>query len=299
MEREWLFSMLVVLLGGLALQALPWLPPIVAGGATGEELERRAWLMLWYPIVPALVVAAWLGGWTLTESDPVRDRLGIWALYAAWAPFALVFGRAVARALWALLRRVPDCGVSTIGLIRPETLFSPFLARQLADTEVRAVLAHERAHGRHRDPLRIWLAQLLTDLQWPWPAAQRRLESWLVALEWARDEEARRSGIDGADLAAAVLASVRYLQRLSAEYRWRTPVNGTSFAHARLIGDSRALRERVSRLLAPLPKVSRNAPPFVSFGAAETLLVVLLLSALTLGIVYGERVMHPLLGLTS
>ena len=298
MEREWLFSMLVVLLGGLALQALPWLPPTIASGTGGEELERRTWLMLWYPVVPALAVAAWLGGWALTESDPVRDRLGIWGLYAAWAPFALIFGRAVARALWALLRRVPDCGVSTIGLIQPETLFSPFLARQLADTEVRAVLAHERAHGRHRDPLRIWLAQLLTDLQWPWPAAQRRLETWLVALELARDEEARRSGVDGADLAAAVLASVRYLQRLPAERRRDTSFNGTSFAHARLIGDSRTLRERVSRLLAPVPKGSRNAAPLPSFGAAEALLVLVLLSALALGIVYGERVMHPLLGLT-
>lgn len=298
MGREWLLSMLIVSLGGLALQALSWLPPIDSCAAKGEELERRAWLRLWYPVALALVVAAWLGGWTLTESDPVRDRLGAWALYAAWAPFAFIFGRAAVRAVWALLRPAPDCGVSTIGLIRPQTVFSPFLAKQLDDIEIQAALAHERAHARHRDPLRIWLAQLLTDLQWPWLPAQRRLETWLVTLELARDEEARESGIDGADLAAAVLASIRFLRRLS--IKERASINGALFADARLVRDSRELRERVSRLLAPLPEVSgRGASRLLSFETAVLMLVPLLLIMVMFGVVYGERVMRPLLALTS
>lgn len=298
MEREWLLSMLVVLLGGLALQPLCWISAIDSRGAGGDVPERTAWLRLWYPVVPALLVAAWLGGWALTESDPVRDRLGVWALYAAWGPFAVIFGRAAVRGIWALLRRVPECGVSTIGLIQPQTVFSPFLARQLADTEVRAALAHEWAHARHRDPLRIWLAQLATDLQWPWPSAQQRLETWLVALELARDEEARTEGIDGADLAAAVLASVRFLQQLPAELSKRASFNGTSFVHARLIGDSRTLRERMSRLLAPLPTASRDAPTLPAW-TAEVVLVFLLLIALVLGVAYGDRAMRVLLALTS
>ena len=298
MGREWLLSMLIVSLGGLALQSLSWLPAIDYGGASGDELERRAWGRLWCPLVPALAVAAWLGGWTLTESDPVSDRLGVWALYAAWAPFAPIFGRAAVRAVWALLRPAPDFGVSTIGLIRPRTVFSPFLAKQLDDMELRAALAHERSHGSHRDPLRIWLAQLLTDLQWPWPSAQRRLETWLVALELARDEEARESGIDGADLAAAVLASIRFLRRMPPE--GRASFSGTPFAHARLVGGSRVLRVRVSRLLAPLPEARCNgAPELLSFEAAALMLVPLLLTAVMLGIVYGEHVMRSLLALTS
>lgn len=298
MEREWLFSMLVVSLGGLALQTFSWLPAIDSCRSRGDEFERRAWLRLWYPVAPALVVAAWLGGWTLTESDPVRDPLGAWALYAAWAPFAVIFGRAVVRAVWALLRRAPDCGVSTVGLIQPLTVFSPFFAKQLDDVAIRAALAHERAHARHRDPLRIWLAQMVTDLQWPWPAAQRRLDMWLVALELARDEEARASGADGADLAAAVLASIRFLHRLPPQER--ASLDGTPFAHAHLIGDPGVLRERVSRLLAPLPGTSRgDAPGSLSFQTVLLLLVPLLLIAATLGIVYGERLMHPLLALTS
>lgn len=298
MGREWLLSMLIVSLGGLALQSLSWLPAIDSCGARGDELERRAWRRLWCPLVPALAVAAWLGGWTLTESDPVSDRLGVWALYAAWAPFALIFGRAAVRAVWALLRPAPDFGVSTIGLIRPQTVFSPFLAKQLDDMELGAALAHERAHGLHRDPLRIWLAQLLTDLQWPWPSAWRRLDTWLVALELARDEEARESGIDGADLAAAVLACIRFLRRLPPE--GRASFSGTPFALARLVGGSRVLRERVSRLLAPLPEARCNgAAELLSFEAAALMLVPLLLTAVMLGIVYGEHVMHSLLALTS
>ncbi len=298
MGREWLLSMLIVALGGLALQTLAWLPQSDSCGARGDEVERRAWRRLWYPVVPALWVAAWLGGWTLTESDPVRDRLGVWALYIAWAPFAAVFGRAAVRAAWALLRPTPDSAVATIGFIHPHTVFSPFLAKQLDETELGAALAHERAHALHRDPLRIWLAQLLTDLQWPWPSAQLRLQTWLVALELARDEEARETGVDGEDLAAAVLASVRFLRGLPPE--GRTPFSGTAFAHAALVGHSRVLRERVSRLLAPLPQAPRGGTPGLpSFEAMALMLVPLLLIAVILGVVYGGHVMHSLLELTS
>lgn len=298
MEREWLLSMLIVTLGGLALQLLSWLPAIDSRTERTSEQERAAWLRLWYPVIPALLVAAWLGGWALTESDPVHDRLGAWALYAAWIPFAALFGRAAARALWALVRPAPDCGVSTSGLLRPQVVFSPFLAKQLEDSVIRAALAHERAHALHRDPLRIWLAQIITDLQWPWASAQRRLETWLSALELARDEEARASGADGADLAAAVLASVRFLRQLPAAQR--ESLSGLSLAHAHLIGDSHLLRERVLRLLAPVPIASRSGVPrFLSVKAAVLMLLPLLLIALTLGLIYGERVMHPLLALTS
>ncbi|MGH8202808.1 MAG: hypothetical protein ACREVO_20980 [Steroidobacteraceae bacterium] len=298
MERESLLSILVMLLGGLAMQPLAswrWRDP---NGGSARDLEHRSWLRLWCPVVPLLLVAAWLCGWALVEPDPVPDPLDPWVVLAVSAPFALLFVRAGVRAAWAVLRQPTECGVSTVGLLRPMVLFSPFLAKQLDDGVIRAALAHERAHAAHRDPLRILLAQLITDLQWPWPSARRRLETWLGALELARDEEARAAGADGADLAAAVLASVRYLSRITPEER--TSLSGTQLAHARLIGDSRALRDRVSRLLAPLPEVPA-APPrgTIRVERAALLLLPVLLTALTLGVIYGERVMHPLLGLTS
>ena len=298
MERETLLTILIMLLGGIALQPFAsWRWRHAAYGSPAE-LERRSWLRLWYPVVPLLLIAAWLCGWALAEPDPVPDVPARWILALACVPFALLFARAGARAIWALMRPPFDCGVSTIGLVHPQVIFSPFLAKQLDDGMIRAALAHERAHASNRDPLRIWVAQLITDLQWPWPGAQRRLDAWLDALELARDDEARANGADGAELAAAVLASVRYLSRLAPQERLL--LNGTQPVHARLIGDSRALRERVSRLLAPRQEINGRGSRRTAIARyAEALLASSLLTMLMLGAVLGERVLHPLLALAS
>jgi hypothetical protein len=295
MERESLLAILIMVLGGVALQPLVWWPA-PATDLPAAELERRSWRRLWLPLVPALLVAAWLCGWALREPDPVRDPLDPWVVLAVWLPFGLVFARAALRGVWSLVRLPTDCGVSTVGLIQPQVVFSPFLAKQMDDAAVGAALAHERAHAAHRDPLRIWLAQLVTDLQWPWPWAARRLEVWLEALELARDDEARTGGADGADLAAAVLGSVRYLEHLPRP-RSGMRLTGTQLAHATLIGDAGALRRRVDRLLRPLPCGARHG--FERVDRAVLLLIPLLLAALVLGIVYGQIVMRPLLGMTS
>jgi hypothetical protein len=298
-ERESLVSILIMLLGGLALQPLAWWPSAPPPDLSAAQLERRSWRELWYPLVPMFLVAAWLFGWALREPDPVRDPLDPGVLLALWLPFGLVFVRAGARAVWSLVRIPVDCGVSTVGLLQPQVVFSPFLAKELEEGVIRAAMAHERAHAAHRDPLRIWLAQLVTDLQWPWPCAAKRLNVWLEALELARDDEARAAGTDGADLAAAVLGSVRYLERLAQPHPG-THLTGTQLAHATLIGDAGALRKRVVRLLEPLPRQARAVPCGLGrLDRAVLLLIPLLLTALVLGAVYGQIVMRPLLGMTS
>lgn len=298
MERETLVTLLLMIFSGCALQLLANWPDGLPLTADTALLERTAWLRVCLPALPMLLIAAWLVGWALTQPDPVRDRLDPGVVIALWVPFGLLFLRALWRAVWALLREPPECGVSTVGFMTPQVVFSPFLAKQLEDPVITAAMAHETAHGRHRDPLRIWLAQFITDLQWPWPGAERRLGAWLDALEWARDDEARRAGADGADLAAAVLASVRFLE---AHLRHSRPVRaGTQLAHARLCGDGQALCARIARLLAPLPEDRRGEPRRV-FGipASTALWIPLLLATLLLGVVYGGHVMQPLLGLTA
>lgn len=298
MERETLVTMLLMIFGGCALQVLASWQGGVSLSADATALERAAWLRVCLPALPILLIAAWLVGWAMTQPDPVRDRLDPGVVVALWAPFAMLFLRAAWRAVWALLCDPPECGVSTVGFMTPQVVFSPFLAKELDEPVIAAAMAHEKAHGRHRDPLRIWFAQFITDLQWPWPGAQRRLRAWLDALEWARDEESRRCGVDGSDLATAVLASVRFLQRhLSTP---RTLLTSTHLAHARLVGDGPALRTRITRLLAPLPAV-REVPPRRVCGVPATtaLWVPLLLAVLLLGVVYGGHVMQPLLGLTA
>jgi beta-lactamase regulating signal transducer with metallopeptidase domain len=150
----------------------------------------------------------------------------------------------------------------------------------LSEGQVNAVLEHERAHARHCDPMRIWLAQLATDLQWPWPQAHERLRRWLLALELARDEEARATGVEGIDLADAILASARFDQRVNLPLQ------------AALTGEPSALKQRIGRLLDPLPTDSEETQ--VSARGPLLILLPILSLALALGLMSGEPVIRVL-----
>lgn len=284
MERESLLTVLIILLGGVALQMVAAWPPVSSKVAIARQLEGAAWQRLWRPLTPTLLVAAWLCGWALSQPDPVPDRVGP-ILFIACVPFAFLISRAVIRAGWALFRRPEELGVATIGLLSPSIVFAPELAKLLDDRAIQAALEHERAHVRHRDPLRIWIGQFVTDLQWPWASAQSRFRTWLAALERARDDEARAAGVEGADLAAAVVASLRFHR------------DGTVGACARLIGDRSDLEERIRRLLQPLPVARPQSNPLTVRVALQLMLALML--AIALGVMYGERLIGPLLAFSS
>jgi hypothetical protein len=283
MERESLLTVLMILLGGMALQ-------LIGAGLLNRfrpkrffEPESVAWFRLLRPLIPALLVAACLCGWALSQPDPVPDRVGP-LVFIVCAPFGLIGIRALLRAGWSLLRSPKGLGIATIGLIRPHIVIAPALARFLDDRAMGAALAHERAHVRHLDPLRIWIAQFVTDLQWPWSSAQRRFETWLAALEHARDDEARAEGVDGADLAAALVASIRFHH------------DSDGGICAPLIGNRSALEERIARLLQPVAAPGDNAPTTLQLAA---LLTLALMVAVALGALYGERlVVGPLLAVS-
>src|SRR5258708_35620189 len=205
-------------------------------------------------------------------------------LILASVPFVRLFGRGAIRAIWSVVRDEGEVVTATVGLLRPWVLFSPYLAKTLDDRTIEAALAHERAHARHRDPLRIWLAQFATDLQWPWPQAQKRFGLWILALELARDEEARASGVDGSDLATAGLASARLGRQAILP------------ANAALIGDPSTLKERISRLLEPL---SLDAPRTHTMTWAAVLMIPALLGAIGFGSVFGEQILRTLLRLSA
>jgi hypothetical protein len=283
MERECFLSILVALLGGVMVLACGWWPAREASGGSARHLERLRWRQIWLPLVPALIVIAWLSGWALAEPDPTPEKASMLLILAS-APFALLFGRAAIRAVWSLVRDEGEVITATAGLLRPWILFSPYLAKTLDDRTIEAALAHERAHARHRDPLRIWIAELATDLQWPWPQAKKRLGLWVVALELARDEEARASGIDGSDLATAILASARLGRQAILP------------ANAALINDPSTLKERISRLLEPLPP---EMPRRHTATWTALIAIPLLLVAIGFGSVFGERIVGTLLRLSA
>jgi hypothetical protein len=282
MERECFLSILVALLGGMMILACGWWPARDAGGSA-RSLERFRWKWIWLPLAHASVIAASLCGWALTEPDPTPEKASILLILAS-IPFALLFGRAAIRAGWSLVRDEGDVVTATVGLLRPWVLFSPYLAKALDDRTIEAALEHERAHARHRDPLRIWLAQLAADLQWPWPQAQKRFRLWILALELARDEEARASGVDGSDLAAAILVAARLGRQAILP------------ANAALIGDPSTLKERISKLLEPVPF---DAPRTHSMTWTALVVIPVLLSAIGFGSVFGEHIVRTLLRLSA
>lgn len=282
MEREFLLATLIVLLGGLALQPFAVWSARIDDRSASRQLERHHWFALWWPTAPALTVAVWLCGWALSQPDPVPGHVG-GLIFIAAVPFAIVGGRAVVRAAWSLCHSPRAYGIVTVGLLRPRIVVAPELAIALDEHAMQAALAHERTHVRHRDPLRIWLAQFVTDLQWPWGPARRRFNGWLATLEYARDDEARAAGVEGADLAAAVLSSLRFQLGIAAA--------------ATLIGRPEALPARIARLLRPLPDgLPDEEPPYlvVACGLAIAWLV-----AIVLGIFRGERLISLLLAMGS
>jgi BlaR1 peptidase M56 len=279
MERECCLSMLISLIGGTTLLACGWWPVADGRVSSARRLEEINWRRIWQPVLPALAVAAWLCGWALVEPDPVPEKVPVLLLLMS-LPFALLFVRAAVRATCSLIGDQGDPATATVGLLRPRIVFSPHLARRLDDQQVEAALQHEWAHARHRDPLRIWLAQFATDLQWPWPQAHQRLRRWLLALELARDEEALAAGVEGSDLAGAILASARFGEQRN------LPVN------AALAGDTPALKERIRRLLEASP---RDAGPTRASSRGPLLTGLTILPvAVVLGVIFGEQVVRAL-----
>ncbi len=277
MERELvLFVSILATCGPLAFAVGPW-PAARRVLRSGRDAERAAWRRLWLPLLPAAAALVLLLGWALQEPDPSDELLRPLAVIAA-LPWALVCGRALARALRSL--RPGELPVAaTVGVLRPTVHLAPALARAIDAPSLAAAREHEAAHARHRDPLRVWLAQVAADLQWPWPAAAARLRDWRHALELARDEEARLRGADGADLAEAILAAAR----IDA---------ARSRGAVALGGDADRLRDRIGRLLRPVP-AETGAPS----RSGRMLLVAVLAAAAATGVANGDALVRSLPGI--
>jgi len=279
MDRELVLAVLIALLCGVALVVSGSWWTGAADICGDSACEQRAWRCLWLPFLPAMLMLAALAGWALREpasAEPVPNRL-LWCAL----PFAGIFARATWRALRSLRIRDEGLAAATVGLLHPRIVISPRMAAALDHDALAAALEHEKAHARHRDPLRLWLAQLGTDLLWPWPAAHSRLAYWKRVLEFARDDEARLRGASGPDLAAAILTSIRMTQ-----------ANAPCGA-ATLGADEAFVKQRVERLLQPL------LPPPQTKPAVSWLLVAMTAISLAMlgGAAFGERAVQTLFGL--
>lgn len=135
----------------------------------------------------------------------------------------------------------------TAGFFRPAVCISAGLVDLLSEGELRAVLFHERAHAKRRDPLCFWIVRLLKDALWFIPVARSLAAAVADMAEQAADDHALSADATRLDLAEAIVKTA--MGGLKSELKVATLLQG------RL-----SLEERVMRLLNPecplQPKVS-------------------------------------------
>ena len=134
----------------------------------------------------------------------------------------------------------------TYGLMWPRILVSTGLATALTSAEIGAVLAHEREHLRHRDPLRLLAARLFAAWGCYLPAARWLASRAALSYELAADRTAaRRAG-------RSVLAGA--LLKLASR-----PACPAVAAASPARDEPRSLEARVSQLEAGRPPGQRPA----------------------------------------
>lgn len=154
-------------------------------------------------LIVGLVYASWrsLRSWTRAR----RTLRGL-----EWEPVSPVsrFADAAARAgihlrTIRLVRGLPNPAF-TIGLVRPVMYIAHELEQELSAGQLAMVLAHEAAHIRRRDPLRLWTLRFLANLLFWLPAFLRLAEDLADEAEILADDEA--AGAQPLVLASAILA---------------------------------------------------------------------------------------------
>jgi hypothetical protein len=159
----------------------------------------------------------------------------------------------------------------TIGWIRPRIYVAEELPRELAEAELRAVLAHEGAHLTRRDPLRLGVLRLLAHLIF-----------WVPALKRLAADMADESEVQADDVAAQYdpLAVASAIVTIAAWGR------GAKMPAAALGFTSDALLERRVRRLAGEETAARTHVTRRSIVGAAAMLMLVWVS--------GAIMAHPL-----
>ncbi len=281
MEREALLAIVALALVGAVVWFLAL--PIGRMWPRAPGSEPVAWWRLVFPLFAGVVVLAFLLGWALQAPDPADQRAGIALHLLAIFTTGMVI-RALIRSVSSLrsyaCARIP---IGTIGLLTPRIVVSEEFRRRAPAAVLTAALAHEAAHARGRDPLRIWLAQLAADLQWPIPGTGRRLSAWLLALEVRRDDEAVANGVPPEDLAEAILTAARL------------HCAPTTRLCAGAAGSGEGIAWRVRRLLS---LEAHGSSIFRSRGSwvIRAFCFAFVLGAIWLGLAYGDAALGALPG---
>jgi Zn-dependent protease with chaperone function len=170
----------------------------------------------------------------------------------------------------------------TVGWWRPRVYVARALGNLLQPEELAAVVAHEAAHVRRRDPLRLSLLRFLTCTLF-WIPALRRLADDVADEAEIQADDAAAAGRPLA-LASAILSLARWLEG-------RRPARGLRAA----VGFHRddLLDRRVRRLLGENTTPESHLTRRSLAGAAAALLLVVLSGAVVAHPLPGEHPAHP------
>jgi Zn-dependent protease with chaperone function len=275
-----------LLLAAALFGAVVWIAAAIADAqAVTRPLaacEGVAWWHAVWPALAGLLGIAFVAGWAHREPNPSDEDVAL-----AGCALAVVVGAVFVRALVRALRALRQTGYSeipivTIGLLRCRILVSVSFVRLASPEVLAAAFAHEVAHVRGRDPLRIWLTQFLSDLQWPIPGARHRFQRWLLALEVSRDDQALAVGASPLALAEAILLATSLYPSAYASSRAGVSGGGEGFAY------------RMQRLMAYRDLARQPAPTALSWlppGYYAALVV-----ASVTGVLFGDRLLALLPG---
>ncbi len=183
-----------------------------------------------------------------------------------------------------LLFAAPAPQAFCTGLWRPCLYLSDATLTALTPAELDAVLAHENHHLRHRDPLRIFFARMLSDALFFLPVLRRLSERYAAMAELAADAAAVRRTNDPAPLASALvafedslgpavvgIAPERVDQLLGARPRWELPLALLAWATVvilALVAVAVRAEQATAHAAISLPLVAALWPYVVACGAS-------------------------------
>lgn len=157
------------------------------------------------------------------------------------------------------------------GLLHPRVYITAAALECLSRDELEAVIAHERHHQAHRDPLRLMLMRVLRDGLFFLPALSRLTERYCALAELAADEAAAQAK-GRQTLASALLAF------------------GAAETPGVVVGIA---PERVDQLLGHGPRW--ETPVCLLAGAAVTIAALMSLTTLTEALARGRGIELPVL----
>jgi Zn-dependent protease with chaperone function len=265
--------------------ALSLLAALAARRVRDDEPVRAARRLFWLRLLPTLLASVAAAAFALPaflrfEPNGAEEAPGVtFLLLASAGALALLSGACLAGRDLALTRRLrrawlrggrplalegapaPAVGmahpfpvVCVVGVLRPRVFVSDAVLHALSPAQMRALLAHERAHVSSADNFRRLLLRGSAPL--PWPSLARALERrWQDVSEEAADI---RAGA-GVDLASALVATARLAPPGS-----RLELGAAAFHRGG------AITRRVRRLCSPAsgPAAAPHGARRLALGAA-------------------------------